>query len=83
MASFLKKLKYLAQAATDRGVMDDATARALVDLAEERERERGVLSLASVIGWLGGGVIVLGVILLVAANWQEIGAHTGRGFGSG
>ncbi len=56
--------------------MDDMTARALVALAEEQERERGVLSLSSILGWIGGAVIVLGVILLVAANWGAIGDAT-------
>jgi uncharacterized membrane protein len=76
MASFVKRLTQLAQLAKERGVMDDVTARDLVALAEERERERGVLSLSSILGWLGGAVIVLGVILLVAANWEEIGDGT-------
>ncbi len=71
MASFVSKLTRLTEAATSRGLVDHQTAKALVALAEERER--GVLSLASALGWLGGGVVVLGVILLVAANWTEIG----------
>ena len=73
MASFLSKLKRLTQIASDRGVMDAATAGALVALAEQRERERGIRSLTSVLGALGGGIVALGVILLVAANWQGIG----------
>ena len=73
MASFLSKLKQLTQAATERGVVDAATAGALVALAEEREGESGVRSLSSLLGALGGGVVVLGVILLVAANWQATG----------
>ena len=73
MASFLSKLKRLTQIATERGVVDVATASALVTLAEQHEREGGVRSLASVLGALGGGIVALGVVLLVAANWQGIG----------
>ena len=73
MATFGRKLEHLTGAAIDRGILDESTARALVSLAEEREREEGVLNLAVILGGLGGAVIALGIILLVASNWQAIG----------
>ena len=76
MASFLSKVRQLTRIATERGVVDAATAGALVTLAEQQEREGRVRSLSSVLGALGGGTVALGVILLVAANWQGIGDWT-------
>jgi len=72
MASFSKKLKRLTRIATERGILDAGTAHALENLAEQQERERGVRSLTSLLGALGGGIVALGVVLLVAANWQGI-----------
>jgi|AP95_1055475.scaffolds.fasta_scaffold00400_17 uncharacterized membrane protein len=76
MASFTSKLRQLAKIATERGVVDATTASALVTLAEQQEREGGVRSLSSILGALGGGTVALGVMLLVAANWQGIGDWT-------
>lgn len=77
MARFLNKLQQLVQVATARGVLSPESAEALIALAKETEdkteRTRGMLGLASVLGWLGGGIVVLGIILLLAANWSDIG----------
>lgn len=70
--TFLKRLDSLLQTAALQGLLDAPTLSALRALAEEREKGRGVLSLAAVLGWLGGGVAALGVILLVSANWGSI-----------
>ena len=72
MASFSTRLKRLTRIATERGILDAGTADALVGLAEQQERERGVRSLTAVLGALGGGIVALGVVLLIAANWQGI-----------
>ena len=76
MVSFTSKLRQLTKIATERGVVDATTASALVTLAEQQEREGGVRSLSAILGALGGGTVALGVILLVAANWQGIGDWT-------
>lgn len=73
MTLFTKRLRALMQEAQGQGVLDSGTARSLLALAEERESRRGWLSLTSVLTVLGGGVAVLGVILLVAANWDSLG----------
>ncbi|HKW42366.1 MAG TPA: DUF2157 domain-containing protein [Gemmatimonadales bacterium] len=72
MASFARQLEQLLVAARAQGVVDSGVAERLTALAAERERERGWLSLGGVLGRLGATVTVLGVILLVAANWSEI-----------
>src|SRR6266513_149736 len=73
MASFAHQLEQLLLAAQGRGLVDSGTAERLTALAAERERERGWLSLGGVLGRLGAAVTVLGVILLIAANWHRIG----------
>lgn len=72
MTLFERKLGALVEEAQGRGLLDSGTARSLAALAAERESRKGWLSLASVLAFLGGGVAVLGVILLVAANWQDL-----------
>jgi hypothetical protein len=72
MASFLSRLETLLGAAAGKGLVDEAARSGLMALAREQERERGVLRLAAVLGWLGGTILVVGVILLVAANWDGI-----------
>ena len=72
MATFLKRLDGLLEAAREKGVVDANTSEALRAYAGEREKGHGVLSLAAVLGWLGSGVAGLGVILLISANWEEI-----------
>src|SRR5437016_3417990 len=73
VASFAHQLEQLLLAAQGRGLVDSGTAERLTALAAERERERGWLSLGGVLGRLGAAVTVLGVILLIAANWHRIG----------
>jgi uncharacterized membrane protein len=73
MASFAKQLEQLLDAAKAQAIVDSNSAERLAALAAERERERGLLSLGGVLGRLGAAVTVLGIILLVAANWREIG----------
>lgn len=72
MASFEKQLEKLLLAAQTQGLVDSPTASRLAALAAERERDRGWLSLGGALGQLGAAVTILGVILLVAANWQDI-----------
>ena len=72
MTLFERKLRALIEDAQGRGWLDSGTARSLAALAEERESRKGWLSLASVLTVLGGGVAMLGVILLVSANWQAL-----------
>src|SRR5256886_15140634 len=74
MASFAQQLERLLLAAQARGRVEAGLAEQLTALAAERERERGWLSLGGVLGRLGAAVTMLGVILLIAANWQHIGA---------
>jgi uncharacterized membrane protein len=73
MASFAQQLEQLLRAATAQGLVDSGVAEQLTALAAERERERGWLSLGGVVGRLGAAVTILGVMLLIAANWQHIG----------
>src|SRR2546430_17683202 len=73
MASFAHQLEQLLLAAQGRGLVDSGTAERLMALAAERERERGWLSLGGALGRLGAAVTVLGVILIIAANWHRIG----------
>ena len=74
MASFARQLEQLLRAARAQGLVDSGVVEQLTALAAERERERGWLSLGGVLGRLGAAVTILGVILLIAANWQQIGA---------
>jgi len=74
MASFARQLEQLLRAARAHGLVDSGVVEQLTALAAERERERGWLSLGGVLGRLGAAVTILGVILLIAANWQQIGA---------
>jgi len=74
MASFAQQLEQLLRAARAQGLVDSGVAEQLTALATERERERGWLSLGGVLGRLGAAVTMLGVMLLIAANWRHIGA---------
>src|SRR2546429_3663277 len=74
MASFAQQPERLLLAAQARGLVESGLAEQLTARAAERERERGWLSLGGVLGRLGAAVTMLGVILLIAANWQHIGA---------
>lgn len=72
MASFLKRLDELLRDATARGVLHEGGAQGLAALARERERGRGAFGLAGALGFLGGGSVILGIILVVSANWSSI-----------
>jgi len=72
MASFEKQLEKLLLAAEAQGLLDAATASRVAALASERERDRGWLSLGGALGQLGAAITILGIILLVAANWRDI-----------
>lgn len=74
MPSFERQLHRLLDAAQAQGLLDADRAAKLAALAAERERDRGWLSLGGVLGRLGAAATILGIILLIAANWQEIGA---------
>src|SRR5207247_796784 len=71
MASFAQQLERLLLAAQARGLVESGLAEQLTALAAERERERGWLSLGGVLGRLGGAVTIVGVVLLIAANWRR------------
>lgn len=76
MASFQKKLESLLNLAVDNGVIDDARKEAILTLSQSEDRKHGILSLSSVLGGLGGFAVIVGVILLVASNWQQFGNNT-------
>jgi hypothetical protein len=69
---FHAKLDRLLAAAVERKLLGPETAEALRTLAREQVRERGALTLAGVLGGLGGGAVFLGLILLIGANWDGI-----------
>ncbi|MBV8879371.1 MAG: DUF2157 domain-containing protein [Planctomycetaceae bacterium] len=69
---FQKRLEGLLHTALERKIIGSETADALRALATEQGKEGGALTLASVLGWLGGGAVVLGIMLLVASNWSGI-----------
>ena len=72
---FHQRLDGLLKAALERRLLTPETAEALRHLAKEQVKERGALTLASVLGWLGGGAVVLGIILLIGSNWEGIGDY--------
>lgn len=72
MSRFLHKLSALLNEAAEQQVIDPVTAARLREMAEDRERSGGVLSLVAVLGWLGAAILGLGVILLISANWDDI-----------
>jgi uncharacterized membrane protein len=67
------RIDQLLEAAQADGLVDAGLAEKLADLAARRDRERAVLGLGSAIGRLGAAATVIGIILLVAANWPRIG----------
>ena len=74
MSRFLRKLSILLDEAAQQDVIDKSTCLKLGEMAEDRERSGGVLSLAAVLGWLGAAGLGAGVILLISANWEDIGS---------
>jgi uncharacterized membrane protein len=71
-ASFIKRLDELLRDATERGVVDANAAQTLLAMGRERERGRSVVGLAGVLGFLGGGSVIIGIILVIASNWDAI-----------
>ncbi len=69
---FHKRLDGLLQAALERRLITPEIADALRTLARSQVKEAGALTLASVLGWLGGLAVALGVILLIGSNWDGI-----------
>lgn len=72
MASFLTRIERLLADATAKGIVDARQSAGLLALAREGEKDRGALHLAAVLGWLGGGVLLVGLILIASANWDGI-----------
>lgn len=69
---FHTRLDGLLKAAVEREIVTRGAADALRDLARDQVKERGALTLASVLGWIGGLAVVFGSILLIASNWDGI-----------
>jgi uncharacterized membrane protein len=74
--TFLRKLDKLLAEAESHGVLDPSVSRSLRDMADQREKRGGLLSLAGVLGSLGALALGLGVILLIGANWNTISDWT-------
>ena len=72
MSLFQRKLSRLLGDAKAAKVVDANTSERLLQMASEQEQSGGLLSLAAVLGWLGGGIMGLGVILLISVNWDSI-----------
>lgn len=72
MASFSKQLSEFLETARGLSLVDADTSKALLELAQQNEAPRGVGKLATSAGILGGLGLTLGIILVFAANWQEI-----------
>ena len=73
MSSFLKKLAEVLAEAQARGVVSPETSKTLLDVGGEQDSRRHFVGLTSILGWLGGAVVVTGIILLISANWQHVG----------
>jgi uncharacterized membrane protein len=73
MSRFLSKLDRTLEAAQERGIVDAPACAEIRALAEAEDRSQGAVQLATVLAGLGGLVLVLGTILLVGANWEQIG----------
>lgn len=69
---FHQRLDALLRTALDRKIVTPEAADALRGLAKEQVKEGGALTLASVLGWLGGTAVFLGILLLIASNWDGI-----------
>jgi uncharacterized membrane protein len=72
MTLFQRRLSRLLGEAESARVIDANTSQRLLRIADEQEQSSGILNLAAVLGWLGGGVMGLGMILLIAVNWETI-----------
>src|SRR6185295_7785050 len=69
---FHQRLDKLLKTAVERQVVTQGAAEQLLQMAREQEKERGALTLASVFGWLGGSAVVIGIILMIASNWDGV-----------
>ena len=69
---FHKRLESLLKTALEQKILGPEAAEALRNLAKAQIKEGGALTLASVLGWLGGGAVVLGIMLLIGSNWDGI-----------
>lgn len=72
MARFEHELRQLLVGAEQEGVLGPQQAERLLEMAAGRDRGERAISLASALAWIGGLTILLGAVLLVAANWQHI-----------
>lgn len=69
---FHHRLDGLLKAAVEREIVSPGAADQLRDLARDQVKERGALTLAGALGWIGGLAVILGSILLIASNWDGI-----------
>lgn len=74
MASFIKALENLLSEAGKRQLIAPDAADSLLTLARERERSHGLGRLAAAICLIGGLGLFLGLVLIMAANWDDIPA---------
>ncbi len=72
---FDKDLKRLLSEAQAGGVLGAEAAVALLKFHEGRKRPRGFSVVSAVFGGLGASAIILGVILVISANWPLIPAY--------
>src|SRR5512135_2292044 len=72
MASFVKKLEDVLAEGREKGVVTPEQSAALVEIGRSQDRARHYVGLAAILGWLGGLVVVAGIILLISANWEHI-----------
>ena len=69
--SFTKKLHTFLNEANTKGVVDQETKQKLQNFADNYE-QKSILSFLNAIGFFGGAAIILGLILLVSHNWNQI-----------
>lgn len=72
MADFIHELRALLSAAGERGLVGEDTASLLLALAEEKKRPRGFERLAMALALIGAFGFILGLILVVGANWRHL-----------
>lgn len=74
--SFTKKLNDFLGAAQAADVIDGDTQLKLQGFAARYGADSGMLSLTGIIGFFGGFVLLLGLILVMAHNWPEMSDST-------
>ncbi len=72
MASFLTMVEKLLREARNKAVIDSGQAEALMALARRQESSSGVSRFVKAISIIGSVGLVLGIILIIAANWDSI-----------